>query len=269
MPTPPRQPVPAPQRQVRRNQPRREQSREPCHEHPAIIDRPLPDLTAVRLAAVPDSAPPYDRELPADATSDSAYSHGGSTAEQDASVTLGERPAVSGTSDQPAPSQAVPGQAVPSRPVPSRPVPSRPVPSPSVPSQPVPSQPVPGRSVPGRSVPGRGAGNPELPGRFAQVMAETLAGSRPARQADTWTTESARKRIRQLGPLLAVGQQPRIQRVVTSRPAADVMEIAAVVGFGTRTRALAMRFEHEAAQPALPGRPARVARWLCTAIEAA
>ena len=208
MPTPPRQPVPAPQRQVRRNQPRREESREPCHEHPAIIDRPLPDLTAVRLAAVPDSAPPYDRELPADAPSDSA-------------------------------------PAVPARPVPRRPVPRRPVRG------------------------GRGTGNPELPGRFAQVMAETLAGSRPARQADSWTSESARKRIRQLGPLLAVGQQPRIQRVVTSRPAADVMEVAAVVGFGARTRALAMRFEHEAAQPALPGRPAKAARWLCTAIEAA
>jgi hypothetical protein len=112
MPTPPRQPVPAPQRQVRRNQPRREESREPCHEHPAIIDRPLPDLTAVRLAAVPDSAPPYDRELPADAPSDSA---------------------------------------------------------PAVPARPVPRRPVRG---------GRGAGNPELPGRFAQVMAETLP-SRP------------------------------------------------------------------------------------------
>jgi hypothetical protein len=240
MPTPPRQPVPAPQRQVRRNQPRREESREPCHEYPAIIDRPLPDLTAVRLAAVPDSAPPYDRELPADAPSDSAYSHGADAVQQDVSVTLGERPAVSGAYDQP-----VPGKAVPGRPVPGRPVPGRPVPG------------------------GRGAGDPELPGRFAQVMAETLAGSRPARQADSWTSESARKRIRQLGPLLAVGQQPRIQRVVTSRPAADVMEVAAVVGFGTRTRALAMRFEHEAAQPALPGRPAKAARWLCTAIEAA
>lgn len=239
MPTPPRQPVPAPQRQVRQNQPRREESREPCHEHPAIIDRPLPDLTAVRLAAVPDSAPPYDRELAADApsdgtSSDSAYSHGASTVQQDVSVALGERPAESGASDP-----AVPGQSAPSQ------------------------------AMPGRSAPRRGAGNAELPGRFAQVMAETLAGSRPAWQADSWTSESARKRIRQLGPLLAVGQQPRIQRVVTFRPAADVMEVSAVVGFGARTRALAMRFEHEAAQPALPGRPAKAARWLCTAIEAA
>src|SRR5258708_3251381 len=39
------------------------------------------------------------------------------------------------------------------------------------------------------------------PSQFAQVLAETLAGSRPSRQLAPWTTEQARKRISELGPL--------------------------------------------------------------------
>jgi hypothetical protein len=40
-----------------------------------------------------------------------------------------------------------------------------------------------------------------------------------------------------------------------------------VVSFGSRSRALAMRFEHVPARLSVPGRPARAARWLCTEIE--
>jgi hypothetical protein len=101
------------------------------------------------------------------------------------------------------------------------------------------------------------------------VLAETLAGSRPASQIDPWTTERARAHIRRLGPLLAAGQRPRVHRVLTSYPADDVVEVAAIVGFGARTRALAARLERASPQPATPGRPAREARWLCTAIESA
>jgi hypothetical protein len=101
------------------------------------------------------------------------------------------------------------------------------------------------------------------------VLAETLAGSRPASQIDPWTTERARAHIRRLGPLLAVGQRPRVQRVLASYPADDVVEVAAIVGFGPRTRALAARLERASPQPATPGRPARGARWLWTAIESA
>ncbi len=107
------------------------------------------------------------------------------------------------------------------------------------------------------------------PGQFAQVLAETLAGSRPHRQIVPWTTEQARKRISRLGPMLAAGDRPVVRRVVASSPAADVVEMTVVVRFGPRVRALAVRLERDGPRSATPGRPARQARWLCTAIEAA
>jgi hypothetical protein len=100
------------------------------------------------------------------------------------------------------------------------------------------------------------------------VLAETLAGSRPPRQIQPWTTQQAREHIQRLGPRMASVHRPRVRRVVTYRPASDVMEMAVVVGFGTRVRALAVRLERSAAGP-----PAGVAepdgRWVCTAVEAA
>jgi hypothetical protein len=101
------------------------------------------------------------------------------------------------------------------------------------------------------------------------VLAETLAGSRPPAQLAPWTTERARSHIRKLGPLLSAGQQPLVQRVITSAPSAGVMEMSVVVGFGPRVRALAVRLEQMQARPATAGRAARQQRWLCTAIEAA
>jgi Family of unknown function (DUF6459) len=103
------------------------------------------------------------------------------------------------------------------------------------------------------------------PSQFAQVLAETLAGSRPAQQLTPWTTEQARRRIRQLGPMLASDQRPRVRRVITSAPAAGVLEITAVVGFGPRVRAVALRLEHEQTRPYRQGG----SRWCCTAIESA
>jgi len=103
------------------------------------------------------------------------------------------------------------------------------------------------------------------PSQFAQVLAETLAGSRPAKQLTPWTTEQARRRIRQLGPMLASDQRPRVRRVIASAPAAGVLELTAVVGFGPRVRALALRLEHEQTGPYRPGG----SRWCCTAIESA
>jgi hypothetical protein len=112
------------------------------------------------------------------------------------------------------------------------------------------------------------------PGQFAQVLAETLAGSRPQRQITPWTTEQARRRIRQLGPLLAAGQQPRLRRVIASSPAADVIEMTVIVRFGPRVRFLALRLERDG--PQRPGRQygpqqpqAGPSRWLCTVVEAA
>ncbi|HEY1671172.1 MAG TPA: Rv3235 family protein [Streptosporangiaceae bacterium] len=109
----------------------------------------------------------------------------------------------------------------------------------------------------------------QWPSRFAQVLAETLGGARPASQLTPWTTEQARAHIRRLGPLLAVDRPPRVQRVRASQPARDVVEVAVVAEFGSRTRALAARLERAGAQPPGPGRPGRDARWLCTAIESA
>jgi hypothetical protein len=114
-----------------------------------------------------------------------------------------------------------------------------------------------------------GPGPAGWPGQFAQVLAETLAGSRPPRQIVPWTTEHARTRIRRLGPQLAAGQRPRVRRVRTCQPAPDVVEMTVVVGFGTRVRALAVRLERSAPVAAAPGRAARAARWLCTEVEAA
>jgi hypothetical protein len=104
--------------------------------------------------------------------------------------------------------------------------------------------------------------------RLAVVIVEVLAGVRPDRQLVPLATDRVRARIRGLVPILACDRRPRIARIVTSRPAARVVEMTVVVHFGVRSRALAMRFEHVATRPASPGWPARPARWLCTAIEA-
>ena len=107
------------------------------------------------------------------------------------------------------------------------------------------------------------------PGRFAQVLAETLVGSRPPAQIAPWTTERARSHIRNLGPLLEAGQRPLVRRIITSLPSADVVEMSVVLGFGPRVRALAVRLERTPGRPAAAGQAARPSRWLCTAVEAA
>jgi hypothetical protein len=107
------------------------------------------------------------------------------------------------------------------------------------------------------------------PSQFAQVLAETLAGSRSQGQIAPWTTDQARRRIRQLGPMLAAGPAPRVRRILTSRPAAGVVEMTVIVGCGPKVRALAVRLERDGRRGGRPGRDARAARWICTAVEAA
>ncbi len=133
--------------------------------------------------------------------------------------------------------------------------------APERPGTPSPRAPGPGSS--------RQAAAAAWPSQFAQVLAETLAGSRPQGQISPWTTDQARRLIRQLRPMLAAGPTPRVRRVVTSRPAAGVVEMTVVVGCGPSVRALAVRLEQDRPGRAGSGRDTRAARWVCTAIEAA
>jgi hypothetical protein len=105
------------------------------------------------------------------------------------------------------------------------------------------------------------------PRQFAQAIVETLAGLRPRRQLAGWSTEHVQERIQSIAPTLRTDHRPKVIRVLASQPATDVAEVTVVAMFGARARALAMRFEHQAARTAVPGRPSRPARWLCTAIE--
>ncbi len=211
----------------------------PGLDRPPARKRPLPDAAAVRLVVVPDSAPPYDDERAA---------AGSDAPRPPRRLALPTAPRAV-TRTPPAEEAAAPadqdlggdGQG-----------------EPQPPRQPVPSPPRRGQSA--------AAG---WPGQFAQVLAETLAGSRPQGQIAPWTTDQARRRIRQLGPMLAAGVQPRVRRIVTSRPTAGVVEMTVIVGFGPRIRALAVRLERDGPHRASPGRAARAARWVCTAIEAA
>jgi hypothetical protein len=236
--------------------------------------RPLPDPAAVRLCLIPDSAPPYDADVtaaaPGSAAQDSAAqdsaAHGPASATGPAD---GQTPPDrAGSPDRAGPPDRA-GSANKAGPPGSR--------KPSAP---------PGS----RGLPGSPAPSPGWPGRFAQVLAETLAGSRSPRQLVPWTTERARERIQRLGPQLSAGQQPRVRRVMTCYPTADVIEMTVVVGFGARVHALAVRLERadgrpEAASWAIrptrpghagqpghasqPGRAGQPGRWLCVAVEAA
>jgi len=122
------------------------------------------------------------------------------------------------------------------------------------------------------------------PSRFAQVLAETLAGSRPQKQLAPWTTDQARKRISQLSTSLATAHRPRLKRVIVRSPADGVVEMAVILWLGTRACALAVRLERDPA-PESPaagqeapsaessrarpeGGQGQPARWYCTAIEA-
>lgn len=198
---------------------------------------PLPDAVAVRRLRVPDPAPPFDDEIPA-LTTPLTTGNGHVAA-------AAERPAAAEQADVTGQDQGGCGNG-----------PDRGSSSPPKP--------------PGGSG-GQPGGTPrpdpagDWPSQFAQVLAETLAGSRPAQQLTPWTTEQARKRIRQLGPMLATDQRPKVRRVMTSTPAAGVLEMTAVVGFGPRVRALALRLEREQTRPHRQGSD----RWCCTAIESA
>ena len=215
--------------------------------------RPLPDPEAIRLCLIPDSAPPYDAEVaapgPAGAFPRLDTGPGGtgpgSTSSGSASLDSADLGGAHGAARPSGPGS--PGQK-------------------EAPGRPARVSRRPHRMH--SAAPARSASPPGWPGQFAQVLAETLAGSRPPRQLVPWTTERARDRIQRLGPLLSAGQQPRVRRVVTFHPTADAMEMAVVVVFGQRVHALALRLERGGGQ-ATAGRAPQPGRWLCVAVEAA
>jgi hypothetical protein len=134
-------------------------------------------------------------------------------------------------------------------------------------SEPVPAAVVTTAPVPAAPVASDSGSAGALARQFAQAITETVAGRRPFRQVIGSTTERVQDQIRGLIPLLRTDSGPKIRRILTSRPDSDVVEVTVIAGFGPRTRALAMRFEHLAARPSAPGLPPRPARWLCTDIE--
>jgi len=226
--------------------------------------RPLPDPAAIQLFLVPESAPPYDEDVPAGETGGGRLparpprgaAPWGRNGDSPAGHPHGTEPwdrGNAGLAGHP-PHGTKPWDRGDGKPA-GRPASGK-----------TRSAPRPPAAVPG--VP------PGWQNRFAQVLAETLAGARSPRQIVPWTTEETLRRIQRLGPRLASEQRPRVRRVLTSLPAPDVMEMAVVVGFGPRVKALAVRLEQTGPRPAArpgagtaDGRSA--ARWVCTAVEAA
>jgi hypothetical protein len=205
---------------------------------------PLPDAVAVRRLEVPDPAPPFDDEIQA-LTTEHSYGNGVFPATAAGPVAAARAKQRRQHQDCAAADPDDDARAAPRPPGPD------------------------GDGSTSDGPPGQPGAAPDpaggWPSQFAQVLAETLAGSRPARQLTPWTTEQARRRIRQLGPMLATDQRPKVRRVLTSAPAAGVLEMTAVVGFGPRVRAVALRLEREQDRPYRHGG----GRWCCTAIESA
>ena len=82
-----------------------------------------------------------------------------------------------------------------------------------------------------------------LPGQFAAFLVECLAGVRPARQLTPWLSKRGSVHLHRLMPLFTGEHQPRVLRVLTTRPTPGVIEMTMVVVTGPRTRALAVRLE--------------------------
>jgi Family of unknown function (DUF6459) len=130
---------------------------------------------------------------------------------------------------------------------------------------------------PGEPADGRQA----WPRQFAVLLAEALTGDRPVQQILPWLSQRGRVHLQRLLPLFRGGQAARVQRVMTTQPTPDVIEMTLIVAVGPRIRALAVRLTLAGPEEPRPGwreklparapapRAATSARWLCTDIEAA
>ncbi|MUL44156.1 hypothetical protein FZ103_23850 [Streptomonospora sp. PA3] len=97
--------------------------------------------------------------------------------------------------------------------------------------------------------------SPEQLSRFAQILAEVLAGERPAQQVRPLLARRAYELLLRRAGGYACARRPRLRRAVVHTPEPDVAEVSAVVDCDTRCRAFALRVAY--AQHA----------WLCTHIE--
>ena len=107
--------------------------------------------------------------------------------------------------------------------------------------------------------------------RFAQATVEIVGGDRPVTQLLRWTTEEVYDDLHRRAQLVAragahqPGQgrvqpvRPRVRSVHTCFLSREVVESSVHVRYGSRSRAIAARFELRS-QP--QGR-----RWVCTALE--
>lgn len=103
--------------------------------------------------------------------------------------------------------------------------------------------------------------------RFAQAAAEIVGGDRPVSQLLRWTLPDVYDDLRRRAQLVARagGHQPGLARVQPVRPRVlsvrtcflrpDAVEAAVHIGYGERSRAIALRFE-------------RIdQRWICSALD--
>jgi hypothetical protein len=114
---------------------------------------------------------------------------------------------------------------------------------------------------------GRGQGDEATDGglawsrQFALLLAEALTGDRPVRQILPWLSQRGRVHLHQAA---------RVQRVMTTQPSPDVIEMTLIVAVGSRIRALAVRLTLAPPQQRPGWRSAGLKPgWLCTDIEAA
>jgi hypothetical protein len=213
-------------------------SLQPSSVPPRAGRRPLPDAWAICTFAVPEIAPPYD-DVAATRPPDRRRLASVPAAAQD--ITPSGR--------------LTAGTAPPPRAIPA------------------------GQTASSASGPGgiELAQTHPWPSRFAQALAETLAGSRPASQIVPWTTQQTRRQISQLGPILGASQRPRVRRLIVTSPTGGVLEMTVIVAVGDHVRAVAVRLERTvqaAAGAGIAARPGDWYRrnrsdWRCTAIEAA
>ncbi len=142
------------------------------------VARPLPDPVAIRLCRVPQTAPPYDDEAP------------GTAGPGRADILAATIMAALGRDGRPGRERSRPAGGKPTRRDTRRTTGTEPRDGTAQTT---------GASDAGQERPGTSPAPGTWPSRFAQVLAETLAGSRPPAQIAPWTTERALSRIRRLG----------------------------------------------------------------------